>query len=120
MGRHRTDYRLWALLTAGVWSAAVAVDYLAADHVFGGRLARLIPDRPADTLVIDVCNALCLSIPAAAVGWLAQAVAVLCGVHLSDRPTPPSDELPGSPGSVPGRQPASPGEPDPHVDRAGR
>src|SRR5262245_9894353 len=89
MQRHRTDYWLWGLLSVGMRVAFVAVDYWVGDHIFGGRLARLLPDRPAGTLTIDVCNALCMVVPAAAVGWLVQALAVLCGVRLTDRAAPP-------------------------------
>jgi hypothetical protein len=89
MRRYQTDYRLWALLTAGAWGGLLAADYWATGHVFGGQPARLIPGRPDGILVIDVCNALCMVIPAAAVGWLAHARAVVCGVRLSDHQAPP-------------------------------
>jgi len=101
MRKHRTDYRLWALLTVGVWGGLLAVDYWATGHVFGGQLVQLIPNRPGGILVIDVCNVLCMVVPAAGVGWLAQALAVVCGVRLSDRPAPAQaadyDDAPPSP-----------------------
>jgi hypothetical protein len=88
MGKHRTHYRLWTLLTVGAWGGLLAVDNWATRRVLRGLGVRLIPDRPGGFLVIDVCNALCMVLPAAGVGGLAQALAVVRGVCLSGRPAP--------------------------------
>ena len=71
MRQYPTDYRLWGLISGGLFSPIVGV-WLVFESV--GRFDRFILDR------------MYLAVACAAAGWIMHAVAVMCGVRLAGRP----------------------------------
>ena len=71
MRQYPTDYRLWGLISGGLFSPIVGV-WLVSEGV--GRLDRFILDL------------MYLAVACAAAGWIMHAVAVMCGVRLAGRP----------------------------------
>ena len=106
MRKYPTDYRLWALTTGAVLAAIVtAAQYDGPHRRVWGQVFGSGPSPPFRVLwraIEDaMLHAVCLLIPAAAVGWAMQAVAVLWGVRLSAKPNPEQapdyDDQPPSP-----------------------
>jgi hypothetical protein len=93
MRQYRTDYRLWAVVSVPFF---VALGFFnptgeAGDTSLWFHLRKLASGDHRNTggLVVGiVVQALILAVPAAVAGWLAHAVAVLCGVRLSGRADP--------------------------------
>jgi hypothetical protein len=107
MRQYRTDYRLWAVASVPFF---VALRFFnptgeAGDTSLWFHLRKSASGdhHNAGGLVVGiVAQSLILAVPASGAGWLAHAVAVLCGVRLS-RASPPDqaddyDDAPPSPG----------------------
>jgi hypothetical protein len=75
MRRYETDYRLWAMISGGLFGPVLFV-WL----VFEGVQA---------TLRVAFLDVLAVVIGFAVAGWVLQAVAVVNGVRLSGRTDPP-------------------------------
>lgn len=75
MRRYETDYRLWALISGGLFAPVLFVWLL-----FEGVQA---------TLRVAFLDVLAVIIAFAVAGWVLHAVAVVSGVRLSERPPPP-------------------------------
>jgi hypothetical protein len=91
MRKHRTDYRLWAIAGwatfAALWLAATA---WVLSPTFWSSTARILGSGDAaalDRVILLAVFALCFAAASAPIGWVVQAVAVLCGLSLS-RPRP--------------------------------
>ena len=99
MRSYQTDYRLWAVIATMLFVALGFVNVLGSGTKSESSLWAyfgLLAEGGNNTrflLVAIVVQSLCLAAPAIAVGWLIQAVAVLCGARLTryvapDEPSP--------------------------------
>lgn len=90
--RWRTDYRLWALAIGMVFVPLAFVDVLGSGTKAPSSLwayARLLFEGRSNSAALVgmlVFQGLFLAVVAAPLGWLVQAVAVMCGVRLTGRP----------------------------------
>ena len=90
--RWPTDYRLWALAAGVVFIPLGFMDLLAGsgkeEHSLWAYLRLLLAGGHNNQALVSmlVIQGLFLAIPAAAIGWLVQALAVMCGVRLTGRP----------------------------------
>ena len=137
---YRTDYLLWAVLAGGVFVALGFADLFPVGSMWARARALAAGNYGCATgdMVIEVgFQAVLLGVPAAVVGWLGHAAAVLCGLRLSGRvagqagvPEGPSGSgamgdyaewAGGSVGAGPGQLTDSwgPDEPGPAADAAG-
>src|SRR5262245_50030996 len=98
----RTDYLLWAVLAAGVFVALAFADVFPVGSM-GARARALAAGNyrcATGDMVIEVgFQAALLGVPAAVVGWVGHAAAVLCGLRLYGRAAGQVGEPEGRPGS---------------------
>ena|SRR6266568_3846069 len=86
--RWKTDRWLWAIAAAGLFIALGFVDPLAGktkgEHDLWSYFALLDGEHDtAGVLVVIMVRSLFQAVPALLLGWLIQAVAVVCGLRLS-------------------------------------
>lgn len=69
MKRYPTDYLLWTFISVTLWVTIVVVNLVLVQRI--GRIDRFLYDIAFEALVCAV------------VGWIVQALAVICGIRLS-------------------------------------
>src|SRR5262245_65488571 len=98
---YRTDYLLWAVLAGGVVVALGFADGFPVGSMWARARALATGNYRCATgdMVIEVgFQAVLLGVPAAVVGWVGHAAAVLCGLRLSGRAAGQAGEPVGPPG----------------------
>jgi len=98
---YRTDYLLWGALAGGVFVALGFADLFPIGSMWGRARSLVTGNYGCATgdMVIEVgFQAVLLGVPAAAVGWVGHAAAVLCGLRLSGRAAGQAGEPVGPPG----------------------
>jgi hypothetical protein len=99
---YRTNYLLWAVLAGGLFLALGYVDLFPVGSMWSRARALVTGNYGCATgdMVIEVgFQAILLAVPAAIVGWVGHAAALLCGRRLSARSAEPISDPEGPPGS---------------------